>query len=250
MLLIGDEVSWFCGLKPNLSSCTYQPRVFDMEALWLMRYADTMIPLDLLQRFNISNAPPLYNIYWGNLEEYVLTQPHLQNDWNGILEGTEFLMETFPGFGDEPAFLGWLMETAGTRDQLFVLPSIMFEDGIGGPPPPEFPLSGSGTATAAVADNPGNHPVLIPGTLTLDWRIEGSEITITGIPGVDPLTGFLQEDGTFSTSSIGTYSGYSVEVIFDGIITPEGINGMLIVGSSGGLPGGLAIWFHIALLFE
>ncbi|MFH1161422.1 MAG: hypothetical protein V1733_10820 [bacterium] len=26
MLLIGDEVSWFCGIKPNLSECTYYPK--------------------------------------------------------------------------------------------------------------------------------------------------------------------------------------------------------------------------------
>lgn len=35
MLLIGDEVSRFCGLKPNLSSCTFTPRIMNGEALWL-----------------------------------------------------------------------------------------------------------------------------------------------------------------------------------------------------------------------
>ena len=64
-----------------------------------------------------------------------------------------------------------------------------------------------------------------------------------------PLTGTLEADGTFSATGFGTYSGYSVNVIFNGLITAEGINGMLIVGSGGDLPGGLAIWFLIALLF-
>ena len=32
MLLIGDEVSWFCGLSPNLSECTYIPKYFTMES--------------------------------------------------------------------------------------------------------------------------------------------------------------------------------------------------------------------------
>jgi hypothetical protein len=35
MMLIADEVSWFCGLKPNLSQCTFQPRVMSIESLWL-----------------------------------------------------------------------------------------------------------------------------------------------------------------------------------------------------------------------
>lgn len=30
MLLIGDEVSWFCGLKPNLSECTFYPKTWNI----------------------------------------------------------------------------------------------------------------------------------------------------------------------------------------------------------------------------
>ncbi|HJY63772.1 MAG TPA: hypothetical protein VJ455_06430, partial [Ignavibacteria bacterium] len=30
MLLIGDEVSWFCGLKPNLSPCTFYPKYWNI----------------------------------------------------------------------------------------------------------------------------------------------------------------------------------------------------------------------------
>ncbi|MFH1161423.1 MAG: hypothetical protein V1733_10825 [bacterium] len=30
MLLIGDEVSWFCGIKPNLSECTYYPKTWNI----------------------------------------------------------------------------------------------------------------------------------------------------------------------------------------------------------------------------
>ncbi len=30
MLLIGDEVSWFCGLKPNLSECTFYPKYWNI----------------------------------------------------------------------------------------------------------------------------------------------------------------------------------------------------------------------------
>ncbi len=254
MPLIADEVSWFCGLKPNLASCTYQPRVFDMQALWLMRYADTMIPLDLLQRFNISDAPPLYNIYWGNLEEYVMTQPHLQNDWNDILEGTEFLMTTFPGLGDESTLQGWLMETAGTRDQLFVLPSLMYEYGIGMPPPPEIPTSGSGTAEVTVDDNPGNHPILFSSTLTITWDIVDSTISIGGISGVDAGTGELMgpydsSNGTFIATGGGTYAGFLTTFIFNGYITPEGLFGLLTIGADGGLPGALAIVYLFVLLF-
>lgn len=30
MLLIGDEVSWFCGIKPNLSECTFFPKTWNV----------------------------------------------------------------------------------------------------------------------------------------------------------------------------------------------------------------------------
>jgi len=30
VLLIGDEVSWFCGVKPNLSPCTYYPKIWNV----------------------------------------------------------------------------------------------------------------------------------------------------------------------------------------------------------------------------
>ena len=100
-----------------------------------------------------------------------------------------------------------------------------------------------------VADNPGEHPVLIPGTITLTWNIDGSNITISGIPGVSELTGILETDGTFSVGVGDTYAGYLTTYIFNGTITPDGISGMLIIGADGSLPGGQAIWFHIVLLF-
>ncbi len=116
--------------------------------------------------------------------------------------------------------------------------------------PPEIPPSGIGTASVEVAGNPGDLPVLISGPLELAWDIIDSTIAIRGFTEIGVLTGTLEGDGTFSARGFGGYFDYSVEVIFNGIITPEGISGMLIVGSGGALPCcGQPISFDIALLF-
>jgi len=44
MLLIGDEVSWFCGLSPNLSRCTYLPKSLRMDQLCAMWVSDSYLP--------------------------------------------------------------------------------------------------------------------------------------------------------------------------------------------------------------
>ncbi|MEE9583558.1 MAG: C13 family peptidase [Dehalococcoidales bacterium] len=118
-----------------------------------------------------------------------------------------------------------------------------------GEAPSEIPTSGSGTASAVVTSNPGNHPVLIPGTLTLTWDIVDSTIDISGIPGVVFPPGLIGEDGFFSVMSTGTYAGYPAAFIFNVIITPGGISGTLTVGANGDLPGGQAIVYQIELLF-
>ena len=115
---------------------------------------------------------------------------------------------------------------------------------------PEIPPSGIGTASVEVAGNPGDLPVLLSGPLELAWDIIGSTIAIRGFSGIGVLTGTPETDGTFSARGYGAYFDYSVEVIFDGIITPEGISGVLVVGSGGALPCcGQPISFDIALLF-
>lgn len=111
------------------------------------------------------------------------------------------------------------------------------------------PVGGSGTAIAEAADNPGNHPVLIPSEFLLGWNIVDSIITINGILGVSELTGTLGADGTFIATSEGTYDGFPTTFILDGYVTPEGIFGVLTVGNEGGLPGGLAIIYYMLLLF-
>jgi hypothetical protein len=112
-----------------------------------------------------------------------------------------------------------------------------------------IPPSGIGAASVEVAGNPGDLPVLISGPLELTWDIIDSTIAIRGFPEIGVLIGTLEENGTFSARGYGGYFDYSVEVIFNGVITPEGISGMLIVGSGGALPCcGQPISFDIALL--
>jgi hypothetical protein len=116
-------------------------------------------------------------------------------------------------------------------------------------PTPEIPTSGTGAADVSIFTNPGNHPSLMPATLELTWNIDGSTITITGIPGVGELTGTLADTGFFFAIGDGTYAGYSTNLRIDGNITPDGISGTLNIGSDGGLSGGEAIVYEIELTF-
>jgi hypothetical protein len=142
MLLIGDEVSWFCGLKPNLSACTYTPRIMRGEALWLEATAwmklmgyipDTPIPPDLLQRFNYtSEAHRLYTLGWLNLQNH-LTE-HAPLVWQSVQGCVQTLQSSgFPGLDNEPMLLNWLQMTESLRNSKFVVPSIMYDRGVGVP---------------------------------------------------------------------------------------------------------------------
>lgn len=141
LLLIGDEVSWFCGLKPNLSSCTYLPRVMNTEALWLERQAymydmgltnSAIIPPDLLSRFGYPDqAIPMYAHGWMNMNSFMNDYPAV---WTQVLDDVEALEESgFPGFANTNAFLNWMQATTSLRQQKHVVPSIMYRFGLGRP---------------------------------------------------------------------------------------------------------------------
>ncbi len=144
MLLIGDEVSWFCGLKPNLSACTYQPRIMRGEALWLEATAwmklmgyipDTPLPPDLLQRFNYTHeAHRLYTLGWLNMQNYMME--HAPFVWSSVQGCVQALQGSgFPGLNNEPQLLNWLQMTAPLRNSKFVVPTVMYDRGVGAPYP-------------------------------------------------------------------------------------------------------------------
>jgi hypothetical protein len=155
MFLIADEVSWFCGLKPNLSHCTMMPRIMNGEALWLEASPffalqspsapPPPLPIDLLLRFNYPDqAHRLYALGWLNMNHYLQQhQPALLNQIQVIVQQLTF--SNFPGL-EFPALEDWLLSTAFLREQRFVVPSIMYERGIGAPYPPDpwMVLHGSG----------------------------------------------------------------------------------------------------------
>lgn len=64
MNLIGDEVSWFCGLSPNLSDCTYYPKVYKLESLRNMKDSVTILPLNFPKHC-------LYPLYYDALDTYM-----------------------------------------------------------------------------------------------------------------------------------------------------------------------------------
>ncbi|MCP5069133.1 MAG: hypothetical protein GY946_21435 [bacterium] len=141
MLLIGDEVSWFCGLKPNLTACSKTQRIFDTEALWLTWQSTALIPDDLLQRFNLpTGAMDMYQAHWLNLSVYVNAHPHLLAPWEELWNDVNILqtgspslsVPPFPGLGDSLLLEEWLRASAPIRDKLYVLPSIMGPEGIPG----------------------------------------------------------------------------------------------------------------------
>ncbi len=83
-LLLGDEVSWFCGIKPNLSPCTYYPKIWEMcwiNTVYLMAVDPTYLP-DFPNR-------ELYPVYWHELNNYMM------------LENPEYWMYILEHMGDE-----------------------------------------------------------------------------------------------------------------------------------------------------
>jgi hypothetical protein len=140
MLLIADEVSWFCGLKPNLSHCTMMPRIMNGEALWLEASPyfaflspsapPSPLPPDLLDRFGYPDqAHRLYALGWMNMSQYLQQhQPQLLNQIQNVINSLMF--SNFPGL-ESPTLNNWLATTAPFREQKFVVPSIMYGRGIG-----------------------------------------------------------------------------------------------------------------------
>ncbi|MDO8588605.1 MAG: thrombospondin type 3 repeat-containing protein [Armatimonadota bacterium] len=92
MLLIGDEVSWFCGIKPNLSDCTYYPKVFTIKSLRYMEESDTLLPLNFPKHC-------LYPKYYAALDTYMSSQNQLrwQNNgyWWDVLEKKHDLSQRY-----------------------------------------------------------------------------------------------------------------------------------------------------------
>jgi len=155
LLLIGDEVSWFCGLKPNLSSCTFQPRVMSGEALWLessawfytMNYIpSTPIPSNLLSSFGYSSeAIRVYALGWLNMDAYM--HANAPATWSQALICVQQLMGSgFPGLTNESALRNWLAMTESLRKQKFVVASIMYDVGLGAslPTQPRIAVTRSG----------------------------------------------------------------------------------------------------------
>ncbi|MFC1731121.1 T9SS type A sorting domain-containing protein [candidate division KSB1 bacterium] len=131
-LLIADEVSWFCGEKPNLSKCTFLPRIMSTESLWLQRYANDLIPSDLLEGYDLIYADSAKNFYddaWWNLNSYLYAVDTTY--LNSIRNNTDELWTDFPGFNNDSLLGIWLDSTKFKRNDKWVVPAIMYESGLG-----------------------------------------------------------------------------------------------------------------------
>ncbi len=134
-LLLADEVSWFCGLKPNLSQCTFQPRIMNIETLWLEFHPFELLPPNLLEGYGpayATNAQQMYTTGWTNIYNYLTnSDPNLMNQ---LYEEMTQLWTTFPGWGGgakSTALEVWLNDTKQIRKIRHVIPSIMYESGLG-----------------------------------------------------------------------------------------------------------------------
>jgi len=132
LLLLGDEVSWFCGLSPNLSACRLMPRVMDTEAIWLQA-TQRELPRSLLERFGYpERSRRMYAEGWKNSSEWLSDEGI---SLAGLDADVAQLSATFPGLEDADALDDWLGETAELRATKRVMPSLMYEVGLSAPWP-------------------------------------------------------------------------------------------------------------------
>ncbi|MDP1621132.1 MAG: T9SS type A sorting domain-containing protein [Bacteroidales bacterium] len=133
-LLLGDEVSWFCGLKPNLSACTFTPRVMSVEALWL-EHEPYLLPPNILEGYGpnyINTGQQLYSMAWNNLQSYMYAVAPMQ--FFNLIEDISMLASTFPGWTDPIMLRNWYMANTELRIKKYVVPSVMHDYGLGGIP--------------------------------------------------------------------------------------------------------------------
>ncbi|MBI2440712.1 MAG: PD40 domain-containing protein [Lentisphaerae bacterium] len=145
-LLLADEVSWFCGVKPNLSACTFFPRVMKSEALWLGKTAWlyregfrnwTLIPTNLLSGYGYNNtneATLLYALGFENMDAYM--SDNAPACWSNIIANLQQLVaagDSFPGLTDTNALNTWLQTYQALLKPKNVVASVMGVNGIGVP---------------------------------------------------------------------------------------------------------------------
>ncbi len=133
MIFIPDEVSWFCGSKPNLSACTFHPRIFDVESLFLEHFAYYLIPEDLLTNYGPNyccNAKEMYNEGFMNMiYKYGELAPDLRDSLiNDIM--SLMMNHPFPGFYDTTLLTQWLDSTKMERREKYIVPAFMHEFGL------------------------------------------------------------------------------------------------------------------------
>lgn len=209
-LLLGDEVSWFCGLPPNGSACRSVPRIFALEALWLMMTAydhtrgfapSTPIPPDLLSRFGYPDqAVRMYAEAWRNMHDLMSIQ---HAAWFYVLVQLQQMMSPsfyppFPGLEDEILLREWLDATAGIRTTKVVAASVMYDRGLGAS---WFPwvTRWSSADDGPFTGDPSYWDMGVPGSNDIA-RFDGS---IFEYPSIDTVVTRLLNDTTTRVDTIG-----------------------------------------------
>ncbi len=172
VLLLGDEVSWFCGLKPNLSLCTYLPKYLTIQQLGFMLDSEDGLP---------DNFPKkdLYPIAMQALQEFMYSggnglRQHYQGYWEWIMYQLEsnpnskelIVIPTPVGFcldNDAPTCPPWFdVDQAGAGSENVTLISQPCTDHEDDLMHRDFYLSLDGGAFINVGSNLADHQVTLP----------------------------------------------------------------------------------------
>lgn len=105
MALIGDEVSWFCGIKPNLSECTFYPKIWNI--CWFREFYRMGTNPGYMPNFPKRDQ---YTQAWNNVSNYMIT--HQPGYWQQILQA----MSQYDG----PCNFSWM-----NVPSFWILPGIM-----------------------------------------------------------------------------------------------------------------------------
>lgn len=177
--LLGDEVSWFCGLKPNLSSCTAIPRIMPVEGLWMEHLSYYLIPPDLLKGYGppySNNAQELYQEGWNNIQKSMenVAPAQLQQ----LFQEISMLWNGFPGYNNTAQLEAWMDSNQQIRTKKYVVPEIMHGIGIGDSCVFTGTASPQGNIVNAELILEQNYPNPFSGITTIIYRLEENDFVI------------------------------------------------------------------------
>ncbi len=200
VLLLADEVSWFCGLPRNLSPCHFIPRIYSLESFYLMLYADPVLPPTFTNRelYAIYTAA-LFNWKQTHKPDYLTQINNMLNQYLGnpnCLSGSGSCPEALPNLA-LPTFMpdtdAWCPGCVECDDCLLIIvtPTIVS---------PEYPTAD--LQGGNVGDPYSQTFTVNGGSLPISWQVFAGQLP----PGLSlnqntgEISGTPTQPGTFAFS--------------------------------------------------